>query len=146
MMLDDRQRARLAALADLMIPAADGMPAASGAGVAGKGVDHLLHVRPDLAAPLQAALRVGPAADAGSALRLLRRHHPAEFTALGEIVAGAYYLDPAVATAVGYRGRAAVPVDADPEEPGPDDPASAALRRPVVDRGPIYRADPRSRR
>ena len=144
--LDGADRARLAALADLMIPAADGMPAASAAGVAGAGVDHLLTVRPDLDEPLRTALRLAPGTDPASVLQTLRAEHPTVFAALGEIVAGAYYLDPAVAAAVGYHGRAAVPVDADPEEMPPDDPASVALRQPVVGRGPIYRDDPRSRR
>jgi hypothetical protein len=133
-------RARLAALADLMIPAGDGMPAASGAGVAGTGVDHLLRVRPDLAQPLVDALDFSPGADPAAVLHALRTERPAVFAALGELVAGAYYLDPTVAGKVGYHGRAALPVD--PDDVDRDD--VAALRQPVVDRGPIYRPDPRS--
>lgn len=56
------------------------------------------------------------------------------FAALGEIVAGADYLDPTVAFGIGYHGRAAVPVTED---------ATVELRRPVTERGPIYRPDPR---
>lgn len=140
--LDAAARDRLAALADRMVPAAGAMPSASAAGVAGAGVDDLLRVRPDLVAPLRAALAFEPGADPQEALDALRQKDPAVFAALGEIVAGAYYLNPAAAATIGYHGRAAVPVDADPEE---DEAASVALRRPVVERGPIYRDDPRSR-
>ena len=46
--IDEAARAVLAALADQLIPAADGMPSASQAGVAGRWLDEVLRSRPDL--------------------------------------------------------------------------------------------------
>ena len=51
MTFDSNERAVLAALADVLIPAAEGFPAASQAGVAGGGLDAVLSFRPDLAPP-----------------------------------------------------------------------------------------------
>lgn len=135
--LDDTQRATLAALADRLIPAGAGMPCASAVSVAGTGVDYVLSVRPDLVGPLLDALSVpGAAADPDQALSALRVDRPATFAALGEIVAGAYFLDKSVQDRIGYHGRVAAPADlASPVDP--------ELLRPVVERGTIYRADPR---
>jgi hypothetical protein len=138
--LSGEGRKRLAALADAMIPAGDGLPSASQAGVAGGAVDRLLGVRPDLLAPLRAALEMAPASmPVERAIATLRTEHPETLAALGEIVAGAYFLNPEVAQRIGYHGRAAIPVDIDV-----DTSEAVALRRPVVERGRAYRPDPRS--
>lgn len=131
--LDEAQRAKLAALADHLIPAGAGMPSASEVSVAGTGVDYVLSVRPDLLTPLLAALDAG---DSAEALAELRADQPATFAALGEIVAGAYFLDRSVQDSVGYHGRVAAPADLEA-------PVDDELLRPVVERGPIYRPDPR---
>ncbi len=128
--MDDDARTRLAALADQLIPASDGMPAASQAGVAAHGVDRVLQARPDLAAPLAAAL-------AYPDVILLRAERPELFAALGEVVAGAFYLEPEIQDRIGYHGRVSAPVETEPD-------VDPALLAPVRARGPIYRADPRS--
>lgn len=117
---------RLAALADQLIPASDGMPAASAVG----GFDRVLDTRPDLAAPLAEAL-------AYTDVTLLRAERPDLFATLGEVVAGAYYLAPEIQDRVGYHGRLSAPVETEPD-------VDVALLAPVLARGPIYRADPRS--
>jgi len=119
-------RATLARLADQLIPRSGEMPSASEVGVHLDGVDHVLSVRPDLVEPLRVALS---AVD-------VHGLDPAVFAALGEIVAGAYYLVPEVKDRIGYHGRRAVSVETARD-------VDADLLRPVVERGPIYRADPR---
>ena len=52
MSFDPSQRAVLAGLADVLIPAGDGMPSASAAAVAGQGLDQVLAAVPSLGASL----------------------------------------------------------------------------------------------
>ena len=54
--LTSEQRATFWALADVLIPATDAMPAASEAGSAEKWLDRALAARPDLVEPLAAVL------------------------------------------------------------------------------------------
>ena len=54
--LTSEQRTAFWALADVLIPATDAMPAASEAGSAEKWLDRALAARPDLVAPLAALL------------------------------------------------------------------------------------------
>jgi hypothetical protein len=117
MILGDAERRRLDALADRLIPAEDGMPPGS----VGR-VEAVLRARPDLVAPLRAILRQDG-------------EPTAEQTAfLGEVVAGAYFLDERVKDLIGYHGRRAVPI--------PPVPDYGDLITPVIERGPIYRATP----
>ncbi|WP_394840594.1 hypothetical protein LZC95_26195 [Pendulispora brunnea] len=139
--LDGAARTRLAALADLLIPADGDMPAASAAGVAGAGVDAVLTARPDLLEPLQFALSIAAYEDAAHALALLRDKYPLVYSALGELVAGAYYLHPDIQDRMGYRGRQAITIDV--TNGGAMDKGDVELLSPVVQRGPIWRADPR---
>ncbi len=103
-------RERLAALADLVAPAAHGMPAASEIDLCREGgpVDRVLALHPDLLAPLAEALEA--AAD-GAALSRLEAERPAAYAALLETVAGAYYLDGTVRRRLGYRGQEALSLD-----------------------------------
>jgi hypothetical protein len=127
MMLSDHDRARLAVVADVLVPRSERMPSASEAGIAGKPVDDVLAARPDLVEPLRIALDWPNSPDTLP---------PEVFAALGEIVAGAYFQIPEVQDRIGYHGRAALPVT---ELTGED----RALLEPVVHRGRIYRDDPR---
>ena len=121
-------RSLFASLADQLIPAGAEMPSASEAEVATAGVDFVLSVQPDLGAPLDEVLAL---VRGGASVESLA---PDLFAAFGEIVAGAYYLNPKVAALVGYQGRRAVPMVDDLDD---------ALLAPVLSRGPIYRPDPR---
>ena len=47
--IDEATRATFRAIADVLIPAAEGMPAASEVGVHGEVLDRILGLRPDLA-------------------------------------------------------------------------------------------------
>jgi choline dehydrogenase-like flavoprotein len=104
--LSAAQRSRLEGLADALIPAADGMPAASDVGVGGGALDRVLAARPDLTDGLVAAL--DEAADARGVDDL----SPASVRTLRYVVAAAYYLDPAVRERLGYPGTVARPVRA----------------------------------
>jgi len=115
--LGSAERRRLDELADRLIPAEDGMPPGS----AGR-IEEALAARPDLVAPLREVLRGGGELTA------------AQTVLVGEVVAGAYFLDPGVKDRVGYHGRRALPI--------PPEPDYADLIAPVVGRGPIYRAAP----
>jgi hypothetical protein len=135
---DSERRAVLAAVADLLIPSADGMPSASEAGVAGRWLDEVLQLRPDFGPPLAAALDQLKGADPEAALARLRMGEPAGFGVLAEVVAGGYFLTPKVRSAIGYPGQQAVPIEAEQ----PPDYEHDGLIASVISRGPIYRPTP----
>ncbi len=121
----EQARARLAALADALIPAGDGMPSASEAGVAGEWLDAVLAVRPDLEAPLAAVTRVD------------REREPEGFAALTAAVTAAYYMNPQVRERIGYAGQQAIPFDPDHEDYLEDGLLDSVRSRP-----PVYRPTP----
>ena len=112
--LDAEQRRRLALLADVLVPAGEGMPSASEAGIADVLVDRVLAVRPDLADPLARALDLAPldCADATDLLARLKGADRRAKDALVTVVAGGYYLDEDIRRRLGYPGQDARPVNA----------------------------------
>jgi len=60
MSFDAEQRKILASLADVLIPAGEGFPSASEAGVANEGLDYVLSCRPEIADPLKNLLEGEP--------------------------------------------------------------------------------------
>jgi hypothetical protein len=97
------ERLALAALADELIPAADGMPAASAVGVHEHLLDLVLAARPDLRSGL------------GAALAALRSdpHDAAARAKVAYVVVGAYYLSPRVRELLEYHTAEPAPVRAD---------------------------------
>jgi hypothetical protein len=136
--VDDATRARLAALADQLIPAADGMPSASEAGVAGEWLDAILVAEPAFGGALTAALASVDADDPAAALERIRTTDPGGWGTLTTVVAGAYFLNPEIAAKVGYPGRRRLPID----HSGTPDWEQDGLLDSVVSRGPIYRPTP----
>jgi hypothetical protein len=136
---DAQRRSTLAGLADAMIPAAEGMPSASQAGVAETFLDSVLEERPDLAAPLLAIVATAAGRDPGAVVADLQANDPATFGVLAEFVPNAYFMNPEVRTLVGYPGQVGLDVD----ETWPPDWLD--LLEPVIDRGPIYRIPPDGR-
>jgi hypothetical protein len=136
--LGETERAVFGALADLLIPSADGMPSATEAGVAGKWLDEVLKVRPDFGPPLMAVIGGARGADPEAALARLGTSDPAGFGVLAEVVAGAYFLNPQVRKAIGYAGQLQVPIVAE----DPPDYEQDGLLASVVARGPVYRPTP----
>lgn len=105
--LDAAERATLAAVADKLIPAAHGMPSA--ADIVGEArLRFVLNARPDLVAPLQAALRGDLGDDVQTRLDVLARNEPAALSALQLIIVAGYYTDREVRERIGYPGQMAL--------------------------------------
>lgn len=132
-------RAVLAALADVLIPAAAGMPAAGEVDVAGAGLDTVLRVRPDLEPALLALARELDGEAPYAALARLERERPEDLATLLTALAGAYYLDREVRRRLGYPGQEALVVDAYSDL---EVYIEEGLLNPVLERGPIYRRPP----
>lgn len=132
------ERELLGALADLLIPSADGMPSASEAGVTARWLDEVLRVRPDFGPPLAVVIDQARGAEPAEALARLRSSDPARFGVLAEVVAGAYFLNPDVRKAIGYGGQQSVPIVAE----DPPDYEQDGLLASVVARGAVYRPTP----
>jgi hypothetical protein len=111
---DPRRRARFAELADVLIPAEAPMPAASEAGAAGRGLDLVLHSRPDLDGLLRAAVSHPsgrPDQPAAEVVADLAAAGGDMWLALTVAVSAAYYSDPQVRKLIGYPGQQARRVD-----------------------------------
>src|SRR5262245_19043035 len=133
---DANERAVLAGLADVLIPAGEGFPSASEAGVAGEGLDQVLSFRPDLTAGLKKLLASAQGRPAAEFVEKMRQTDPASFGILAELVPGAYFLNLKVRAKLGYHGQKARPIDPRP------DYLDEGLLQSVIDRGTIYRATP----
>jgi hypothetical protein len=131
-------RELLGALADQLIPAGSGMPSASEAGVSGEYLDAVLRARPDLAAPLERALESVSGMAPGAAIAALRDTDPEGWGVLTTVVPGAYFLNPAIRSAIGYPGIEERPIDPD----APPDYLEDGLLDSVIARGPVYRPTP----
>lgn len=136
MIFDANERAVLAGLADVLIPAGEGFPSASEAGVASDGLDQVLSFRPELAADLKRILKSAEDQPAAEFVAGLRVKDPAGFGILAELVPGAYFLNAQVRGKLGYHGQDPRPIDPRP------DYLDDGLLQSVVDRGPIYRPTP----
>ncbi len=121
-------------LAEEMIPAGEGLPSAAEVCIHTTLLDDVLKVRPDLAGPLERALR--PLADLppGELLAALETDREGMATA-GLVVAGGYLMSAQVAEALKYPFQEAKIVRSD--ELVRD--IEAGLLDSVIERGPIYR-------
>jgi hypothetical protein len=137
-LVDDALRERLRVLADVLIPAAHGMPAASEVGVAGAQLDRVVAARPDLAVAARAALDWIDLDDVEGSLDRLEAADPGLHHLLLLTIVGGYYIHPDVRARLGYDGQ--VPVEVRPEII----PAyvEEGLLDGVVGRGQIYRPVP----
>jgi hypothetical protein len=133
--LGDASRARLAELADVLIPGGSGLPSASEADVAGQWINRALAANPDLAGAVADVLANPGAPD--EVLRELRLSRRDVFDAFAFAVSGAYFMNPAVRNALGYPGIAPRRLPAADGEA--DYYLEDEILAPVVDRGPIYR-------
>jgi hypothetical protein len=136
--LSNGQRERLAALADALMPAGEGLPAPSEVDVCGRWLDVALATVPMMAPALSAALEV--AGSPAEVIERLRAEQPAVFIAFSFALSGAYLMHPRVRHALGYEGPAVQPkpvLEGEAEYFLED-----GLLEPVIDRGPIYRRVP----
>ena len=137
-MIGTTERETLAALADVIVPSAEGMPAASAAGVHGRWIDAALEARPDFVEPLTRILQRAAGHEPEPFLTALERDDPAAFDVLTVAVGGAYYMNPEIWGLLGYTGQQAKTIDIF------ELPAylEEGLLDHVVERGPIYRPTP----
>ncbi len=136
--LTQPQRRAFAALADVLIPAAEGMPSASQVGLEQAPLDQVLALRPDLHADFLRALEAVGGAEAADVLERLNREDHKAIGALGVCASAAYYMHPEVHRLLGYPGQTSRP--AEPEEE--NDYIHDDLLKPVIARGPIFRQAP----
>lgn len=138
--IDETARATFRAIADVLIPAAEGMPAASEVDVHGEVLDRILGLRPDLAERFFRGLRAlaGEAPDA--AAQRLNAKDPEALSAIGLVASAAYYMQPRVRELIGYPGQEKRPGDPDAT---PEYVANGMLQQ-VIDRGPIFRPTPKA--
>ncbi|MCW2794426.1 MAG: hypothetical protein JWO76_3524 [Nocardioides sp.] len=134
-MLTDEERQKFAAIADVLIPSAEGMPSASEAAVPEKWLDEALRHRPDLTAGLRAALTAAGDLPPAEAVDVLNSEHIPAFEALGTLAAGAYFLNPEVKQLIGYPGQV-------PTVPRDDTDTYFDLLENVLERGQVYRDVP----
>ena len=134
------QRASLAALADVLIPAGDGFPSASQAGVAAVGLDQVISFQPAIAAALMNVLENSKARPPAQVVADLQKNDHTAFGLLAELVAGAYFMNPMVRARLGYTGQGPHPIDPHP------DYLDDGLLQSVLSRGPIYRPTPGTKR
>lgn len=135
-LLSDEERQILGARADILIPASEGMPAATSVETQFTWIDHALQARPDLLEPLRTSLRFGSPDDPASAITGLHRDRPELFDAFSVLVAGAYLMVPEVKRRIGYPGQEDRPISGD------DTPLYVDMLEAVVERGPVYRPTP----
>jgi hypothetical protein len=103
------ERQRLAAIADRLIPAADGMPSAADV-LTEDRLRFVLNARPDLADGLRASLRPALGEDPQARLDALARDEPATLGTLQLVVVAGYYTDARVRELIGYPGQVALTV------------------------------------
>ena len=134
---DPEERALLARLADVLIPAGQGFPSASEAGVAREGLDQVVSLRPDLAAGLKQLAAMARNRDPFELIACIAETDTSLFGVLTDFVPGAYFLNEQVRVCLKYAGQTPRPVNPQPDH---DD-----LLQPVLNRGPVYRPTPRNR-
>jgi len=138
--IDPALRATFRAIADVLIPAAEGMPAASEVGVHEAPFDRIIALRPDLTERLLRGLRAAVNHPAEEAARRLNAEDPDALSAIGLVASAAYYMQPRVRELIGYPGQESRPGNPD-EVP---EYVSNGMLQQVIDRGPIYRPTPKS--
>lgn len=140
--LDDRTEVdvdRLIALADVMLPAAHGMPAVSEVKAVESYLAQVLGWRDDLREPLARAVdELDPSSFTIDRLAALHGEDEDAYVALTTAVAACYYLSPLVRELIGYPGQ----VDKTYDPYAYTEWVAEGLLDPVVERGPIWREAP----
>ncbi len=140
-MITDKRRATFAGIADVLIPAVEGMPSASSVDVHGKMLDHVLSLRPDLVENLLRGLDAVDGQDPQEAANTLNTADAAALSAIGLAASAGYYMTPEVRALIGYPGQQSRP-ETDPDAT-PEYVANGMLQH-VITRGPIFRPTPKA--
>lgn len=138
--LDSTLRATFAAIADILIPNAEGMPSASVMDVQGEVLDRILGLRPDLRENFLRGLSKAVGRSASDAANDLNKTDAGALSAIGLVASAGYYMSPRVRELIGYPGQQSRP-ETDPDAT-PEYVANGMLQQ-VVDRGPIFRPTPK---
>ena len=136
--VNEEQRATFAALAEVLIPAADGQLSASEADPRGKWLDRAVSARPDLGPALLAVLEGAAGKSPADEARRLHDEDTEGFRALSTIVQGAYFMNLKVRKRIRFPGQGKRPPFSDEAEYDLRD----GLLDPVIERGPIHRKPP----
>jgi dihydroorotate dehydrogenase (NAD+) catalytic subunit len=136
MSLESDERKLLSGLADVLIPAGEGLPSASEAGVAYDCLDKVLEVRGDLLEPLKKLLARAKGQASTEVIAELQKNDPDAFGVLAEVVPGAYFLNADVRAKLKYEGQVARPIQER------EDYLEDGLLQSVLDRGAIFRPTP----
>ncbi|MCR5977517.1 hypothetical protein GDN83_07160 [Gordonia jinghuaiqii] len=134
----DDVRAQLAWVADTLIPSDKdlGMPSATEAGIVTELIPRALRARDDLSETFLNTLAELPADAPADPLGAIRGLGQPAFDMVTRMIAGAYFLNPAVTAALGYPGQEALR-----DTPDYDEIAEVTAR--VAARGPVYIPTPR---
>ncbi len=132
--LSGAQRARLALLADELIPGGLGLPSASAAKVHEKWIDKTLKVRPDLISVVSAVID-----DPGDPRSVLEQLHQRDRVLFGDFtlaIAGAYFMNPRVRKLLSYPWAAPAKTPALPDEA--EVYLEDGILDPVIQRGQLF--------
>ncbi len=138
--IDGGVRAAFRAIADVLIPAAEGMPAASEVDVHGPVLDRIIGLRPDLAERFFRGIGAIAGLPPETAAVQLNAADPQALAAIGLVASAAYYMQPRVRELIGYPGQEKRP--GNPDET-PEYVANGMLQQ-VLDRGPIFKPTPKA--
>ena len=138
--LTEQDRATFAGIADVLIPAAEGMPSASQVNVHQAVLDRILSLRPDLVENFLRGIRKAAGKDPREAANLLNKEDTPALSAMGLVASAGYYMEPKVRQLIGYPGQEKRP-EIDPDAT----PAyvTNGMLQQVIDRGPIYKPTPK---
>jgi hypothetical protein len=139
MTLSDSDRAVFAAIADIIIPAWERMPAASTVGVHTDLLDAVLRARPDLADGVRETIEHCRDREPSEAVNSLYREKRAAFDTFTLAVTGGYYMADKVRVLLGYPGQESP--EYDPYETAQY--LTDGILERVTRRGAIYRSTPR---
>ena len=131
-------RAAFLAVADVLIPEADGAPSASRAEL-GATFERILTLRPDLQEAFRRGVQAVAHKEPAAAARALNIDDPEALAAIGLVAAAGYYMNPRVRELIGYPGQEKRAFDptATPEY------VANGMLQAVGGRGPSYRATPK---
>lgn len=139
--IDLSVRETFSVIADVLIPEAEGMPAASAVGVHEPAtLDRILALRPDLTEPFIRGIEKSRGREPSEAAEHLHAHDPLALAAIGLVASCGYYMSPTVRQLIGYPGQVPRPVD--PNEV-PEYLSNGMLKQ-VQERGEIFRPTPAS--
>ncbi|WP_166880583.1 gluconate 2-dehydrogenase subunit 3 family protein [Salinibacterium sp. ZJ450] len=138
--LTDGVRARIADLADRIVPADGQKPSASEVGVHTTYIDRALRVRPDRIGMLTTVLAHMERAESADVLENVEAE---VLEPVVELIIACYFMSRVARRSIGYRGQVAVPIAEGESEYYLEE---GDILAPVLARGPIWRDTPDARR